>query len=109
MLHWLSDPQFLRPLWLGVIPVIALWFWLQRRRQRTAGWGSAIAQKNLRYLQVNQTGRKFTWLPYAAMCIACLALAGPGSESIPGKTGHASHARIHTRFISINVSARHQA
>ena len=106
MLHWLSDPQFLRPLWLGVIPVIALWFWLQRRRQRTAGWGSAIAQKNLRYLQVNQTGRKFTWLPYAAMCIACLALAGPGSESIPGKTGHASHARVFILDLSPSMLAR---
>jgi len=106
MLYWLSDLQFLRPLWLCGIPVIALWYWLQRRQQRTAGWGSAIAQKNLQHLQINRAGTKFSWLPHAAIGIACIALAGPGMKSIPDKTGHSAQARVFILDLSPSMLAR---
>ena len=106
MLQTIAEFQFLRPLWLCLIPVFACWYWLRQRRQRTAGWGAAIDHKNINHLQVNQSAGNGNRIPFTALCIACIALAGPGIQALPGKTGNSAHARVFVLDLSPSMLAR---
>ena len=102
----IADFQFIRPWWLCLIPLLACWFWIRHRKQRTAGWGTTIDPKNLAHLQVDQAVRNFSWIPFTAMCITCVALAGPGIQALPGKTGQSTHARVFVLDLSPSMLAR---
>ena len=101
-----SNFQFIRPLWLIPIPLFALWFRIRQRRKQTAGWGAAIQRKNLDHLQVSQSAGNSNWIPFAAMCLACVALAGPGTRTLPAKTGNSTHARVFILDLSPSMLAR---
>ena len=98
--------HFIRPLWLGLLPLVILLPWLWRRARRPAGdWSRVCDAHLLRWLSVEQGkagGRRSgPWLAGLALLIAILALAGPSWQKLPDASWSARDARV----IALDLSA----
>lgn len=76
---------FLRPLWLlGVLPALALCWYLYRHRRRRSGWDSLLSPALRRALVEGQPGRLYIgrYLLLASIwTLSLITLAGPAWES----------------------------
>lgn len=98
--------HFIRPLWLGLLPLAILLPWLWRRARRPAGdWSRVCDAHLLRWLSVEQGkagGRRSgPWLAGLALMIAIVALAGPSWQKLPNASWSARDARV----IALDLSA----
>jgi len=83
----IRDFEFLRPLWLLLLPVLwALVFWLARRRANEGGWSQLIDAELLSMLKLDSGGPKsrspWPWL-VMAWTLAVIALSGPSWQHAP--------------------------
>lgn len=84
-----TDPMlpftFLRPLWLlGIVPLLALCWYLYRHRRQRSGWDSLLPAAMRKTLVEGQPGRHYIGrylLLAAAWTLGLIALAGPAWES----------------------------
>ncbi len=76
---------FLRPLWLlGIVPILALCWYLYRHRRQRSGWDSLLPTAMRKALVEGQPGRHYIgrYLLLAAVwTLGLIALAGPAWES----------------------------
>ena len=84
----IRDFQFLRPLWLLVLPLLwGLSIWLARRRTGQGNWGQIIDAELLPALQLDSGSQRKSLAPWPwlalAWTLAVLALAGPSWERAP--------------------------
>ena len=80
----LADFHWLRPLWLlAIIPAVALFVLLLRRKANSNQWKSVIDPALLNALLENQSEKKRQWPWYALLCawiFSTISLAGPSFE-----------------------------
>jgi Ca-activated chloride channel family protein len=91
--------HFIRPLWLFLLPLVAILPWLWKRTRRPAGdWSRVCDPHLLRWLsvkQVTEQGRRGgAWLAALALLIVILALAGPSWQKLPDTSFSARNARV---------------
>jgi Ca-activated chloride channel family protein len=91
--------HFIRPLWLYLLPLVALLPWAWKRTRRPAGdWSRVCDPHLLRWLSVKQVadqGKKSgVWLAAVALLIVILALAGPSWQKLPDASFSARDARV---------------
>ena len=91
--------HFIRPLWLFLLPLVAILPWLWKRTRRPAGdWSRVCDPHLLRWLstrQVSEQGRRGgSWLAVLALLIMILALAGPSWQKLPDTSFSARDARV---------------
>jgi len=91
--------HFIRPMWLYLLPLVALLPWLWKRTRRPSGdWARVCDPHLLRWLSVKQTSEQGRggghWLAAMALLIVILALAGPSLHKLPDASFSARDARV---------------
>ena len=102
--------HFLRPLWLLLLPLVAILPWVWKRTRRPAGdWSKVCDPHLLRWLsvkQVTEQGRRGgPWLAALALLIVILALAGPSWQKLPDTAFSARDARVIVMDLSRSMLA----
>jgi Ca-activated chloride channel family protein len=102
--------HFIRPLWLGLLPLVVLLPWLWRRSRRPAGdWSRVCDAHLLRWLSVEQgkrgPRRTGSWLAALTLLIVILALAGPSWQKLPDPSWSARDARVIALDLSRSMMA----
>ncbi len=103
--YW-HEFQFLRPWWLWGLPLLLIWFVVQMSWQQSAGWSRFIQQDKLAYLQISRASTRNLWFYFTALSIGIIALAGPGSGSLPGVSANTAQARVFILDLSPSMLAR---
>ena len=91
--------HFIRPLWLFLLPLVALLPWAWKRTRRPAGdWSRVCDPHLLRWLSVKQVSEQGwhggPWLAALALLIVIMALAGPSWQKLPDTSFSARDARV---------------
>jgi Ca-activated chloride channel family protein len=91
--------HFIRPLWLFLLPLVAILPWAWKQTRRPAGdWSRVCDPHLLRWLSVKQVAAQEKhggpWLAALALLIAILALAGPSWQKLPDMSFSARDARV---------------
>ncbi|PKF78879.1 hypothetical protein CW749_15195 [Vibrio sp. vnigr-6D03] len=88
----MADFLFMSPYWLlGILPAIALSFWIKRGSSSKGLIASHLAQA----MGITQNRARYIhhfW--FAFWCISCIALAGPSFEKQTRPAFNVSHARV---------------
>lgn len=92
----LEQFHFIRPLWLFAIPVLLLIVRWNIHRTRSAGWSGIIAQDKLSHLAIDatRTSTKRHGLAFLPLLLACIALAGPSWQMLPGNVAGNRQAMV---------------
>ena len=91
--------HFIRPLWLFLLPLVAVLPWLWKRTRRPAGdWSRVCDPHLLRWLSIKQASEQGRlggpWLAVLSLLIVILALAGPSWQKLPDASFSARDARV---------------
>ncbi|MEP6939527.1 MAG: VWA domain-containing protein [Rudaea sp.] len=94
-----TDFHFLRPLWLlGLLALPLLVLSLRARGAGAQAWRAEVDAHLLEHLLVSAAAQKSArsplWLAAAALCLGCLALAGPAWERMPQPLYQNKAARV---------------
>ncbi|TVP54698.1 MAG: VWA domain-containing protein [Halomonadaceae bacterium] len=113
MTEWLADFQFLRPLWLLLLPLLALclWWWQRRRQLSVSGdWQRLIPLQLLAPLLPEGTidshrGTRL-WLPGILLLLSAVALAGPSWRAVPEPAQQPADALVVVLDVSLSMLAQ---
>lgn len=88
-MHAIGEFQFVRPLWLLMIPVLLATIYALAKSKRQRGWASYISADKIDHLIVSRpaAGRSATPVLMLAAVLACVALAGPSFDRLEGASG----------------------
>ena len=96
MIDSLTQLHFIRPLWLLAIPLCALLLYWHVQYAATGGWARYIAADKIPFLAIHgkRSSPVHRWLPLAPMALACIALAGPSWQQLPGSVATNRQATV---------------
>ncbi|MDB3935334.1 VWA domain-containing protein [Granulosicoccus sp.] len=104
----LTHLHFIRPLWLLAIPLCALLLYWHVRHAANGGWTRYIAADKLPFLALhNEHGKPIRyWLPLIPLALACIALAGPSWQQLPGNVASNRQAMVILLDLSPSMLAK---
>lgn len=108
MSSWFEQFHFIRPVWLLAIPVIIFIVRWRIGIVRSAGWSGHIAKDKLTHLAIDatETDRKRHWLVLPPMLLACIAMAGPSWQLLPGDVASNRQAMVILFDLSPSMAAQ---